>query len=158
MRNSWLLILGLLFLTACSEQPLYEKVVSFDGKQWKQDVTPVFKVKIDDVDVNYNFTINLRTTTDYKYSNLWIFLKTETPDGMVERKPFQIMIANPDGSWIGNKTGTVVETPLVFRQRKLPLKGQYTFTIEQGITQSKVDEVLDLGFRVEVAKSDGAAN
>jgi len=145
-------------LTACGEQPLYEKVVSFDGKQWKQDVTPVFKVKIDDVDVNYNFTLSVRTTTDYKYSNLWIFLKTETPDGMVERKPFQILIANPDGSWIGNKTGTVVETPLIFRGRKLPLKGEYTFTVEQGITQSNVDEVLDLGFRVEVAKSEEEAN
>lgn len=158
MRTSWLFILILFFFAACSEQPLYEKVVSFDGKKWKQDVMPVFKVKIDNVDVNYNFTINLRTTTDYKYSNLWIFLKTETPDGMVERKPFQIMIANPDGSWIGNKTGTVVETPLTFRQRKLPLKGQYTFTIEQGITQSDVDEVLDIGFRVEVATSDDTAN
>ncbi|OFZ63322.1 MAG: hypothetical protein A3D92_04615 [Bacteroidetes bacterium RIFCSPHIGHO2_02_FULL_44_7] len=158
MRSSWLLILGLFIFTACGEQPLYEKVVSFDGKQWKQDVTPVFKVKIDNVDVNYNFTLNIRTTTDYKYSNLWIFLKTETPDGQVERKPFQILIANPDGSWVGNKTGTVVETPLVFRHRKLPLKGEYTFTVEQGITHSEVDEVLDIGFRVEVAKSDEETN
>ncbi len=144
--------MGLLLLTSCGEQPHYEKVYSFEGKVWKQDVKPVYKVNIDDVSVEYDFTLFLRTTTDYKYSNLWVFMKTETPDGSVERKPFEILITNPDGSWVGTKTGTVVETPVYFRKRKLPLKGEYTFTLEQGITQSKVDEVLDLGFRVEKAK------
>jgi hypothetical protein len=31
----------------------------------------------------------------------------------------------------------------------LPLKGKYTFTLEQGITESKIDQVLDIGLNVE---------
>ena len=151
MRNSLVLLFGLLLLTACGEQPLYEKVYSFEGKEWKQEVKPEYKVKIDNIANEYDFTLSLRTTTDYPYSDLWVFMKTVAPDGTTAREPFKIQITNADGSWIGNKTGTIVETPLYFRRRKLPIKGEYTFTIEQGITESVVTEVLDLGFRVEVA-------
>ena len=152
MRNSILLLIGLLIFTACGEQPYYEKVYSFEGKSWKQEVKPEYKVNITNIQEEYDFTLFLRTTTDYAYNNLWIFLKTETPDGTIERKPFEILIANPDGSWVGNKTGTVVETVLSFSSRKLPMKGEYKFTVEQGITESSVNDVLDLGFRVELAK------
>jgi gliding motility-associated lipoprotein GldH len=144
----FVLMLGLIF-TSCGDQPEFEKVYSFEGKTWNQDVKPEYTVDIQDVNMEYDFTLSLRTTTDYKYNNLWIFMKTESPDGTSAREPFEIMIANPDGSWVGNKTGTVVETPLYFKSRKLPLKGKYTFTIEQGITESEIDQVLDLGFRVE---------
>lgn len=154
MRSSLVLILGLFLLTACGEQPLYEKVYSFEGKKWNQEVKPEYKVKIDNLAEEYDFTLSLRTTTDYPYNNLWVFMKTIAPDGTTAREPFEIMITNPDGSWIGNKTGTIVETPLYFKRRKLPFEGEYTFIIEQGITESIVTEVLDLGFRVEIAKKE----
>ena len=47
------------------------------------------------------------------------------------------------------KTGTVVEFPLYFKRRKLPEKGTYTFVLEQAITASTIDEVLDIGFKIE---------
>lgn len=148
IRNSWIFIGLIAICFSCGKAPFYEKSVSFDKKEWTRDLKPQFSVKIDDIDKPYDFTISLRTTTDYKYSNLWIFLKTEAPDGTSAREPFEIRIAYPDGSWIGNKSGTIVETPLHFKKRKLPLKGNYKFTIEQGITNSEVDEVLDISFIV----------
>jgi hypothetical protein len=113
--------------------------------------------------------MTLRTTTDYKYSNLWVFLNTKNPKGETTREPVEIAIANSDGSWIGKKTGTVVETEVVFirskegqfevferpgnppRMLKCSLResGKYTFVVEQGITQTVMDEVLDLTFLVE---------
>ena len=146
--NVIILMLGLI-LSSCADQPEFEKVYSFNDMTWDQDVKPEYVVDITDINNSYDFTLSLRTTTDYKYNNLWVFMKTESPDGTSAREPFEIMITNPDGSWIGNKTGTVVETPLYFKSRKLPQMGTYKFTIEQGITESEISEVLDLGFRVE---------
>lgn len=151
-RNSILFILLAVVLFSCSEAPFYEKVYSFDNKEWKQDQKMKYTVDIQDLDQEYDFTLTVRTTTDYKYNNLWIFMKTEAPDGASGREPYEIKIANPDGSWVGTKTGTVIETPLSFSRRKLPIKGKYTFTIEQGITASKLDEVLDLVFTVSESK------
>lgn len=145
-----LFIAGMFF--SCTEQPYYDKVYSFKNKVWSQRVKPSFTVDIKDINKSYNFIITLRTTTDYKFSNLWVFLNTTTPDGIKAREPFQIIITNPDGSWVGSKTGTIVENYLPFKKRKLPLKGKYTFTLEQGITDSEIGEVLDIGFSVMEAK------
>jgi hypothetical protein len=79
-------------------------------------------------------------------------MKTTTPNGEVAREPFEIRVASEDGSWIGNKTGTIVETPINFKRRKLPEKGNYTFIIEQAITEDEVSEVLDLQFTVSAAE------
>jgi gliding motility-associated lipoprotein GldH len=142
--------MGMLF--SCSEQPFYEKVYSFKNNEWSQRVKPSFTIDIKDINIEYNFVITLRTTTDYKFSNLWIYMNTITPDGTKAREPFQIAVTNPDGSWAGIKTGTIVELPLQFNKRRLPKKGKYTFTLEQGITDSKIDEVLDIGLRVTEGK------
>lgn len=79
-------------------------------------------------------------------------MNSVTPDGLKVREPFQIPITYPDGSWVGAKTGTIVEHPLHFNKRKLVQPGKYVFSLEQGITESIIDEVLDVGFRVEVVK------
>lgn len=153
MRASLLFFLAFLFLTSCGEQPYFEKVYSFKNRKWDQDVKPKFDVKIEDVSQPYNITLFLRTTTDYPYNNLWIYLKTTLPDGTTKREPFEIEISNPDGSWVGTKTGTVVETALYFKERILPQKGLYTFEIEQAITKSIVEEVLDIGLNVSQVKT-----
>lgn len=154
VKSTGWLLLTLFFLSSCTDQPFYEKVYSFKNRQWSQEVKPEFQVEITDIEQEYDFTLSLRVTTGYGYNNLWVFMKTETPDGTTAREPFEIIIVNPDGSWVGNKTGTIIETPLYFKSRKLPQKGVYKFTIEQGITESKINEALDLGFRVEKTKKD----
>jgi len=142
-------LLGLVLFASCSDQAFYEKIYSFESKEWNQKVKPSFQVEIEDTSANYIFIITLRTTTDYDYSNLWIFLSSTSPGGENGREPFEFKITHSDGSWIGKKTGTIVEHELRFSQRKLPQKGTYTFTLEQAITASKIDEVLDIGLRVE---------
>ncbi len=152
--NSIILVLLSVVLFSCGEQPFYEKVVAFDDREWKLDVKPKYVFEVEDVSKEYDFTLSLRTSTDYQYSNLWIFMKTITPDGTIAREPFEIIITKDDGSWVGEKSGSVVTTPLYFRSRKLPKAGKYTFIIEQGITQSVVDEVHDLTFMVEESKGE----
>lgn len=140
-------------LSSCGEQPFYEKAYSFEGRAWNQDEKLVYEVDFQDVSKMYDFTLSLRTSTDYKYNNLWLFMKTETPDGTTAREPFEVKITNPDGSWIGEKSGTIVTTPLYFRSRKMPVKGIYKFTLEQGITQSTIDEVHDMTLIIEEVKA-----
>lgn len=120
-----------------------------------QNVKPTFNVDIQDTSNAYNFIFTLRTTTEYKYSNLWIYLNTSTPDGQKVREPFEIKITNPDGTWIGKKTGTIVENTIYFRNKKMPRTGKYLFTLEQGITESLIDEVMDISLIVEKVNAPG---
>ena len=74
MRSSWLILGLILLLSSCGKAPYFEKSVSFENKEWTRDLKPKFKVDIEDIKEEYNFTLSLRTTTDYAYSNLWVFL------------------------------------------------------------------------------------
>lgn len=149
-KNKFLAIISFIFLLySCGEKPHFTKSVSFDNQVWHLDQKPSFKVDIQDTTKEYSFRLVLRNTTDYSYSNLWIFLKTIAPDGSIGREPYQIPIAYEDGSWVGERSGSVVESELSFAPRKLPLKGDYIFIVEQAITKDEVDEVLDLTFIVE---------
>ena len=147
LKNSW--ILGLLvFLCSCGETPLYTKSYSFKNNSWEQNVKPVFKVQIPDTTSFYTIQITIRTTTDYAYNNLWFFIHSRTPKGQVGREPIEMKIANPDGSWIGKSSGTIVENQLTFAERKITIPGEYIFTIEQAVTEQKLKDVLDIGLSV----------
>lgn len=135
-------------LFSCSETPFYEKVYNFKNNDWKQDQKSVFKVNIDDTTADYRFVLTLRTTTEYKNSNIWLFWTSETPLKEKIREPFEIKIANEDGSWIGKNTGTIVENQLTFAKRKITVPGEYQFTIEQAVTQEVLEDVLDIGLSI----------
>lgn len=139
-------------VAACSTDAIYTKAFRFKNSKWGLNDHPKFIVEIKDTTQLYDFIFTLRSTTDYAFSNLWIFLRTTPPYGKSVREPFEIKIADPKGNWIGNKSGTVVENELSFKRRKVPFKGKYIFELDQAITQKKVDELLDIS--LEVRKSD----
>jgi gliding motility-associated lipoprotein GldH len=143
---------GILLLNACSETPFYNKSYSIPSGVWKQQMRPSFAVKIDDINAKYNFILTVRTTTDYSFSNLWMFLNSKGPKNISGREPFEIKVAKPDGSWIGDKTGSIVENRLLFKQRKLTEKGVYTFELEQGVTLAELNNVIDIGLIIEKVK------
>lgn len=152
--NRLVLFLSCIILaTACSKAPYFEETKAFKDNEWKQNEKPKFVVNIDDTSAVYSFTLTLRTTTSYQYSNLWFFWNTKTPTGETVREPFELKIANPDGTWIGKNSGTVVENQLHFSSRKIGLKGKYVFTLEQGITEPVIGEVMDVGLKVEKLQS-----
>lgn len=143
-----------LLLISCGKAPFYTKTFSFDGNEWEQRVKPKFEVTIEDTSAYYEFILTLRTTTDYHYNNLWIYWNTDTPDKNTPkaREPFEIKIQAPNGDWYGKESGTIVENQLVFNRRKFPYPGKYTFMMEQGITESEIDEVLDISLTIEKTK------
>lgn len=148
MRNFILFSILIFGLISCSEAPYYEKVYNFDNNEWKQDQKSVFRVSIDDTTSVYRFVLTLRTTTEYKNNNVWLFWTSETPLKDKVREPFEIKIANPDGSWTGKSSGTIVENQLTFAKRKISVPGEYVFTIEQAVTKPVLDDVLDIGLSI----------
>lgn len=135
-------------LISCSDVPYYEKVYSFDNNEWKQDQKAVFRINIDDTSSVYRFVLTLRTTSEYKYSNAWLFWNSETPLKEKVKEPFEMKITSPDGNWIGKNSGTIVENQLSFAERKIGIPGEYIFTIEQAVTESVLDNVLDIGLSI----------
>ena len=150
--RSLLFVVIVTFLFSCDDASFYTKSYSFNNNTWERSVKPKFIVEIKDTKHLYDFIVTLRTSTSYKYNNLWIFLNTTPPNGLSVREPFEIKTCYPDGSWIGKKTGSIVEHTLIFKRRKVPSRGKYKFILEQGITEKLIDEVVDISFEVKLVK------
>ena len=141
-----------LFLS-CSESPYYSKSHEFPDETWSINEKPRFKVNILDTNVRYDFTFYVRTTSDYAYNNMWVFLHSTDPSGEKSKEAFEIKTANKDGSWIGEKSGSIIEHKFdKLKKVKFSKKGKYTFSFEQASDKGNLKNVLDATLVVQKTK------
>jgi gliding motility-associated lipoprotein GldH len=95
----------------------------------------------------------VRTTVDYPYANLWMFLTINGPMGKSQRFPLELVTADAKGKWMGEKSGSLVSFSKLFMHDKFPKKGTYTLSFEQATTQESLPEVVDLTLDVYTAKT-----
>ena len=96
--------------------------------------------------------INLRHTSKYKYSNIFMLIHITGPDGkkITERREFKLAL--PDGEWLGSGSGDIYSYQLLFKKSyKFPVKGSYIFELEQNMRDNPLDGVSDAGIRIEKA-------
>jgi gliding motility-associated lipoprotein GldH len=109
-----------------------------------------YTFKIDDEKSAYNVYMNLRVTSSYKYSNMFVLITQTAPDKKSKIKRYELKLANKAGEWLGTGSGNLYNYQLSFLTNyKFPVKGNYTFTIEQNMRDNPLHEVSDVGLRVE---------
>lgn len=136
-------------MQSCSDNALYDQVYDFKGNTWSKADTAVFTVEVTDTLTNYDFILSLRTTKEYLFSNLWIYIMVTAPDESTSKVAQKIPLANPDGSWVGKISGSLVESRLRFDSKSFPIKGEYIFKITNATQDEAIDEIVDIGLRIE---------
>ena len=58
-------------------------------------------------------------------------------------------MAQPDGKWFGETSGTIVENQALITQGYFTDAGTYSFKLEQAMRDNDLTEILDVGLRVE---------
>jgi len=144
-----LVLISMLALTSCGDQAYFDEAYSFEKNNWSETDTAHFEIEVDDTIQPFNFIMTLRTSTQYQFSNIWVYVISEAPDGTKSKVAQRIPLARPDGSWIGRVSGTIVESRLKFDSKPFPMKGKYTFDIVNATQQENIEEVLDISLRVE---------
>jgi gliding motility-associated lipoprotein GldH len=78
-----------------------------------------------------------------------MFVSVKGPSGQHLKDTVNLVLAEPDGSWIGSGVGNLREIRLLYRdQAQFRIPGLYTFTLEQGMRKSELP-VTDVGVRIE---------
>lgn len=142
-----------LFITSCNNDALFDQNYSFPQQKWEKKDTVAFSVNVQDTLSNYDFILTLRNSTEYLYSNLWVYVAVTAPDGTTSKVAEKLPITHPDGSWIGRVSGSLVENRLRFASKVFPLKGKYTFKIMNATQQGTIPYVEDIGLRIQ--KNEG---
>jgi gliding motility-associated lipoprotein GldH len=139
----------ILILSSCDPDMVYDKYQKTEKGEWSWADKKVFKVQITDSLSNYNILINIRHTTEYPKSNLFVFITTTAPNGQFMRDTVEMKIANDRGKWLGNGFGDIKLISRIYRKGvKFKYTGEYIFHIEQGMRLPEIP-VTDVGLRVE---------
>ncbi len=146
------MLLGLVY--ACENPDAVTEVnKEIANRNWTYIDKVRIPVKVEDITVSYALYLNLRHTTNYKYSNIFVLIH-ETGPGMkkkTERKEFKL--AYPDGEWLGSGSGNLYSYQLPLNAKmQFPRKGTYIFEIEQNMRDNPLREISDVGLRLEKLK------
>jgi gliding motility-associated lipoprotein GldH len=113
---------------------------------WNNQDFPYFDVNIEDTLSAYNFYLNIRHLENYKYSNFYMFLHTTFPNGNQTHDTIELVLAYPDGRWVGDGSGSMRNNKILLNNNLyFPLKGNYHFEIEQAMREPVLEGVTDVG-------------
>ena len=150
-KSSVILVIFSLFigLTSCDQGVIYDNNQSFEDSTWKYEDVKTFSFTIADSMRPCKIFLNMRTTLDYEFSNIYMNLYSDYPNGRRDTAALEFFLAEPNGKWLGNVSGTVIENKAMIMKGYLTDPGVYTFRIEQAMFDNDLGEILDIGFRIE---------
>jgi len=151
MKNRFILafVFSLLFV-GCTSHDVYFQYSPISTNGWSKDTSYVFRIPITDTVATYNVYINVRNRGEYPYQNLWLFLREVTPDTIRTKDSVECYLADQRGKWLGKGIGSIMEMPILYLQNvKFSKPGTYRYDIVQGMRDSLLLGINDIGMRVE---------
>lgn len=140
-------------LSSCTTIDLYEKTVPVPKHEWSSSFKPQFKFTITDTSSPYQVYIILRHTDRYNYNNIWLNLYTLAPGGATQKVQYELPLASKEKGWLGTAMDDIYEHRIVITPQNqnfyFQKSGDYTFTLEQIMREDPLQQVLDVGLRLE---------
>lgn len=137
-------------LTACNRNVFYDRQQSVDEHGWLPEEAVNFDVEVKDTTTVYNFLMEVRNSVSYPYANTFLFINTTFPDGSTARDTLEFPLADASGRWLGKRTGRYVDTRFYFRRNaRFPMTGFYRFAVTNGMRDSAITGLKDIGLRIE---------
>jgi len=154
IRGVYIALIALLFVS-CDSNRLYEKNISIENDVWSLSQVPSFEFENTDTVSDVRLIVNVRHSSIYPFSNLWLFIHTESPEGTNSVDTLETTLSQKDGKWLGDGLGDIWDLQSEFKAVRLEEPGIYRFKIEQAMRHgnlSKIEAlpgVMEIGLRIE---------
>lgn len=140
---------------SCDRYRVFDQSIDIDEKGWDQKDAIVLETEIADTMTLHKIFVNIRNTTDYSFSNIYLFVKTIFPNGRVARDTLQGILADKEGKWLGKGIGKIRDNQiLIMKDIRFPYQGLYVFEIEQAMRIKILPGIKDVGLRIEKQSSN----
>ena len=105
MNNNFfiLIFIVILLLSSCKQDKYYD-IQSFDDEVWVYTEWKEFAIPIPDTINLYNFHLLLRTSQEYPYTNLYLFVQNIPPTGSIYEDTLLLILYDENGKPIGKKS------------------------------------------------------
>jgi len=139
-----------MILYSCGQKDFFVRNYPVENELWPVEHFYRFEVPVTDTSGVYNIYLQVRNDGRYEYSNLWLFVRTNSPTGASLRDTVECRLADEHGRWAGRGSGGrfSLEIPLRYRVR-FPNPGLYLFEIDHGMRDQELKYITDIGLRIE---------
>ena len=154
--NKLILLFFVVVFSSCDDKRFFDDYLQFDGKWTKEDKVQFSFEQKDTLNL-YNMFVTIRNNNEYPFNNLFVIVKLKQPDNVIKIDTLQYLMANPDGTLLGNGITDTKHNKLWYKENfKFSKPGKYTISIEQanretGSTKGvdALEGVTEVGFRIE---------
>ena len=139
----------LLSIISCTSIDLYEKTVAIPGHKWQNSFKPAFNFTIKDSTVPYQVYLILRHDEKYHFNNIYVNLYVLAPGSdSAQKLQVPLTLATNDG-WLGSGMDDIYEHRMPLGDKQTLKAGTYQFTVEQIMREDPLENVLNVGIRIE---------
>jgi gliding motility-associated lipoprotein GldH len=97
----------------------------------------------------------LRANNNYPFNNIFLIVAIERPNGFTKVDTLEYLMANPDGSLLGDGFTDIKESKLFYKE-KVRFRGNYKVHLKQAVRENGkvpgvtvLEGITDVGFRIE---------
>jgi gliding motility-associated lipoprotein GldH len=141
-------IFFIFLFTSCTSIDIYEKDVTIPGFKWQSNFRPEFTFTIKDTTVPYQLFLVLRHNERYNYNNIWINLYSQPPGDTMHKASFELPLATNE-KWLGTGMDDIYEHRIKLTNAQYLKAGVFHFRIEQIMREDPLENVMDVGLRIE---------
>ncbi|NLE35731.1 MAG: gliding motility lipoprotein GldH [Bacteroidales bacterium] len=153
--NKSKIIIAAIMLTAavaaCDRSIYYSENYTLEGGNWSMFDPARYACDIDDTVRTYNMELSLRTSTEYPYRNIYLFMMTTFPSGSVMTDTIHAMVTDEKGQWLGKGAGDVRALTIPYKSNVyFPERGEYHFRVVHGMRDTILKGVYDMGLKISL--------
>ena len=154
IKNSVFLLLVVTLFFSCDKKRVFDEYKSV-GSAWRKDSIVTFNLPELDSTKKYNLFVNLRANNNYPFNNIFLIVAIESPNGFTKVDTLEYLMANPDGSLLGDGFTDIKESKLFYKE-KVRFRGKYKVNIKHAVRENgkvpgvtALEGITDVGFRIE---------
>jgi len=139
---------------SCDNSTWYSGNYRLDDEKWSMYDPAKYTCSIEDTVRTYDIEFSLRTSTDYPYRNMYLFIVTSFPSGTMVTDTLNAMVADEKGRWMGKGAGDLRELTIPYKSNVyFPEKGEYHFRVIHGMRDTVLKGVYDVGMKISLRES-----
>ena len=154
----WILFLAFVAFS-CQQNKQFDRYTSIPDRWDKQQSIDYSFIAPDTINP-YNLFVKLRTTHAYKFSNLFLVVELNYPNGKVTKDTMEYLMAKPNGELLCSGFTSIKEHKLWLKGYDMPFvfteQGVYNIQIQHAMRQrgnpnglAQLDGIIDVGFSIE---------
>lgn len=144
-------VLSLVCFSSCQPVDVFEKNVSIPHFSWSSDFKPEISLDVTDTTSLYVIYVVLRHSDAYRYKNIWLNVQMKQPTGATGSSTYELKLASDDKGWLGSGMDDIWEHRIAITPPSRLHAGTYTFRIENIMREDPLNNVMNIGIRLEKA-------